>query len=686
MSTEPGLEIAVDIGGTFTDLVGRSGPETFAAKVPSRPGDLAGSVADGIAALLQIAGRDASAVRRFIHSTTVATNAVLERKGAVVGLLATDGFEDVLEIGRQKRSRMYELFLQPETPTFLAPGRRRVGIPERIDGEGRVLQPLDEALVIEAASRLVDEEGVEVIAICFLFSFVNPAHERRARELIKAHFPKLAVSLSSEVDPVFREYERTCATAFDAYVRPVVHGYLETLGQRLRTFGVSAPVEMMQSRGGIASATRALERPIATLLCGPAAGAVGGSVVGRSAGFDDLITLDIGGTSTDVSVVRKGVPTISRGGRIAGYPLRVPMVDVHAIGAGGGSIAHIDAGGALKVGPESAGAEPGPICYGRGGESVTVTDASLLLGYLHPDWFAADLALDRPAAEVAMQALARSLGLTPLQAALGVHTVVNAAMADAIRTLTVRRGLDPRDFVLILLGGAGPVHGGAVASELSVPTLVVPPRPGVLAAEGLLYARTEAEAYRTFTLAAASAEASRMRRHFDELTAQVRAHIADDGIEPGRAEILLSADMRYQGQSYDIEVPIAATLDERAIERAVDGFRARYRQLYGHGSLEDAVEFVNLRAVAAVPPAETTTPACSPPRGEALIGRQPACFDVASGMIETPVYRRDALAPGTRLSGPAIIVQRDTTTVLRPRHGCTVDAQGNLIIALPRDG
>ncbi len=683
-STEPYLDVAVDIGGTFTDVVGWDGSEIHVAKVATRPQDLAGGVTGGVDALLRASGHTASAVRRFIHSTTIATNAVLERKGASVGLLATEGFEDVLEIGRQKRSRMYDLFLEPETPVFLAPGRRRAGIPERIDAEGQVLLPLSEAAVVAAVTRLVEEEGIEAIAVCYLFSFRNPIHEQRTRDLVEARFPGIPISLSSEIDPVFREYERTCATAFDAYVRPVVVGYLERLEGSLGDRGVVAPIEMMQSRGGIASFRRAVERPVSTLLCGPAAGALGGKIVGRSAGFDNLITLDVGGTSTDVAIVRNGELEVSRNIRIDGFPLRVPMVGVHTIGAGGGSIAHVDAAGALKVGPESAGAEPGAICYGRGGTEVTVTDASLALGYLHPNRFADGLRLDEKASSAALEALARDLAISPLAAALGIHTVTNAAMTDAIRVLTVERGYDPRDFTLVLLGGAGPVHGGAVAAALAMDRLIVPPRPGVLAAEGLLHARIEAEAYRTFAVSAEHAPASNMAAIFSALEDSVVGQMEGDGIEAGDIALRHSADMRYLGQSYEIEVPLSASADDGAIDHAVAAFCDRYRRLYGHGSLEDAVEFVNLRIIGEVAPAKVEMPAAASPAGDALLESRPVCFDAEAGPIATPFYRREALAAGTRLDGPAIIVQPDTTTVLRPGHGCHVDQAGNLIITLNR--
>ncbi|MBI4182380.1 MAG: hydantoinase/oxoprolinase family protein [Proteobacteria bacterium] len=676
------MQIAVDIGGTFTDLVGWDGARIHATKVPSVPSDLIAGVEAGVRELLAGTGHPPHAVSRFVHGTTVATNAVLEEKGARIGLLATRGFEDVLEIGRQKRSRMYDLMMDPDAPVFLAPGRRRAGITERIDAQGSVLVPLAEDEVEAAVGRLLRDERIEAVAVCYLFSFRNPSHERRTREIIDAAFPGLQVSLSSEVNPVFREYERTCVTAFDAYVRPKVVGYLDRLEGALARLGVGARVEVMQSRGGVASAGRAVERPVTTLLCGPAAGALGGKVAGERAGFSDLITLDMGGTSTDVSVVRKGRLALSQEGRIRGYPLRLPMLDVHTIGAGGGSIARIDEAGALRVGPKSAGAEPGPACYGRGGAEATVTDASLVLGFLDPDGFAGGIRLDRRAAEAAVGRVAAGTGLGLLGAAHGIHTVCNAAMADAIRMVTVRRGLDPRGFALVLLGGAGPVHGGALAPALGIRTLVVPPRPGVLAAEGLLAAPVEHDAHRTFAVPAREAEAPRMAAHLAELEAQGRGRLVRDGIDPERIRCRRSADMRYLGQSYELEVPLGADPGEGGVRAAVEAFYALYRQTYGHGSLEEEAEFVNLRVVLSAevePPAEGGAA-----RGggieAARRGARPACFAPAEGHVETPVYERALLPAGARLVGPAIIAQPDTTTVVYPGQACAVHSSGALLV------
>ena len=684
------MDIAVDIGGTFTDVVGRDGAQEWVTKVPSVPGDLASGVVAGIEALLAVSGRRAGDVRRFVHGTTVATNAILEEKGASIAVLATAGFEDVLEIGRQKRSRMYDLMMEPETPSFLAPGRCRVGIPERIDAEGAVVIPLDASAVVAAVDRLVEVEGIEALAVCYLFSFRNPAHELRTRELVAGRHPGLQVSLSCEVEPVFREYERTCVTAFDAYVRPVVSLYLQRLQSQLARIGLRVPVLVMQSSGGIASGRRSAARPVSTLLSGPAAGALGAHASGRPSARVDLVTLDMGGTSADVSVTRGGRVEITREARIRGFPLRVPTIDIHTVGAGGGSIARVDAAGVLKVGPHSAGADPGPACYGRGGEAATVTDASLVLGFLAPEDFAGGLALDREAGVHAIAQLAAQVGRSNAEVAHGIHTVCNAAMAEAVRMLTVRRGRDPRGLALVLLGGAGPVHGGRVAETLGLKTLVIPGRPGVLAAQGLLVARIEAEAYRTFARRADEVDASALDGELRALRTRAEAQLAEDGVAGNEATFEPFADMRYVGQSYDLSVPIPLVPPSERIVATLAAFRHRYRELYGHESLVEAVEFVNLRVLLSVPAGGPAGGAHGdePSRADDALpvgvrSTRPVYFGLEHGWLDTPVCERAALGIGARLQGPAILTQSDTTTIVYPGHHVSVDPARNLVVEVP---
>ncbi len=675
------MQIGVDIGGTFTDIVAVDDAGRLAlAKVPTTPKDLLRGVADAVVRILALAGADPAGVRRFIHGTTVATNAVLEQRGAVTGLLMTDGFQDVLELGRQKRSRMYDLDMDPETPAFLAPRRRRVGIRERLDARGRVLVPLDEAQVRAEAARLRDQ-GVQALGVCYLFAFLNPAHERRTRDLVREVAPELAVSLSSDVDPTFREYERCCVTAFDAYLGPVVGRYLAGLADTLAGLGIRAVPQIMRSRGGIVSAAVAARAPVTLFLSGPAGGVVGASFAAARSGVQDFISLDMGGTSNDVGVVRGGRPVVVPEGRIGPYPVRTPMVDVNTIGAGGGSIAWLDAAGGLRVGPRSAGADPGPACYGRGGEDATVTDASLLLGYLDPAGFAGGtMALDVRAAEAAIHRLAAPLGLDPVRTAAGIHRVVNARMADQIRLMTIQRGHDPREFTLVLLGGAGPVHGVALAEELALPDVLVPEAPGVLSALGLLAAAIEHQHARTLPGPVAEADLAAVNACLRELDAAGRARMADEAVPPEAVRVTYTAEMRYVGQAYELPVPIGAPVGAQDLAAVQAAFHASHERIYGYARPGQAVEFVNFRAVHAYPlPRPALAPAARPGGSvaDARRGERRAYF-APHGFLPTPVYVRGRLPAGGRVTGPAILEQPDTTTVIPPGWAGTVEASGNL--------
>src|SRR5579863_2289177 len=541
--------IGVDIGGTFTDIVcaGSDGSLRL-MKRPTTRGDPAQAVRDAVAAMHAEWGIEPAAIARFVHGSTVATNAVIERKGARTGIVATAGFKDVREIGRQMRHRMYDLILSPETPGFLAPGSRRKEVRERISAQGEIVAPLDEGDVRRSAAELA-ADGVEAIAIVFLFSFLDPAHERRAAEIIAAAHPGIALSLSSEVDPAFREYERTAVTAFDAYIKPVVAGYLARMDADLAAAGVPAPLQIMQSRGGISSAANAARRPVRLFLSGPAAGVVGALTVGKSAGAEDLITVDIGGTSCDIALVSGGEPLVRAEGIIDGYTVRVPMVDVTAIGSGGGSIAVIDDAGALRVGPQSAGSEPGPACYGRGGTAATVTDASVVLGYLDPGHFAGGtMRLDPELARAAIAPLAARMGVSVETAALGIHRVVNAQMAEAMRLVSIGRGIDPRGYTLVPLGGAGPLHAAALAAELGIPRILVPPHPGVLSAAGLLAAPIEHELSGAFPCLLAGADEAELQTMLGELDAGCARLMDGEGVAPGTRTIRHFADVCYIGQ------------------------------------------------------------------------------------------------------------------------------------------
>jgi N-methylhydantoinase A/oxoprolinase/acetone carboxylase beta subunit len=675
------VDIGVDIGGTFTDIVcRRAGEPMRTLKIPTTRGDPSQAVLNAVAHLARELDVRAESIARFLHGTTIATNAVLERKGAKIGLIASEGFRDVLEIGYQLRQDLHRVLLEPVTPVFLAPGAQRKEAHEQVSAQGDVIVPLDEESVRAAAAELV-AEGVQAIAVCYLFSFLYPEHERRTRELIEAAHPGMAVSLSSEVDPTFREYERTVVTAFDAYMKPVVGRYLEHLGKGLRAAHVSAPLQIMQSRGGLAGTSVARKRPVRLFLSGPAAGVIGGAIVGRSSGHRDLITIDVGGTSSDIALVEDGEPVIRAQGNIAGYPVRVPMVDVNAIGAGGGSIAWIDGAGSLRVGPQSAGSEPGPACYGRGGEQATVTDASVVLGWLDPAYFAGgSVALDPSLARAAIErCIAMPLGLSVEEAALGIHRVVNAQMVEGIRLVSIRRGLDPRRFTLVALGGAGPIHATSLAAELAIGNVLIPRHPGVLSAAGLLAAPIEHEVAIAFPRPLAGLDFADVRHVLDELDRSCAQLMAEESIGALPVSIQYSADVWYIGQSYHLEVALAVDTPD-PLGALYRDFLVLHDRIYGHATKQPAA-IVNLRSVHRAGGNDrldegTYTPIDGTPR------KTPRLMRVAASRepVRAEIYHRAAMPAGMELTGPAIVEQDDTTTLVEPGWRGLVLDNGNLLL------
>ncbi|HUK07883.1 MAG TPA: hydantoinase/oxoprolinase family protein [Stellaceae bacterium] len=675
------FEVGVDIGGTFTDVVCRDKAGSIRlVKVPTTRQDPSA----GVKAALALMARDWSvppaSVARFAHGTTVATNAVLETKGARIGLLTTEGFKDVLEIGRQMRHAMYDLVLAPEAPVFLAPGARRKEVRERIGPSGEVLVPLDEGSVERAVRELLSEE-VAAIAVSFLFSFLNPAHERRTREIIARLCPEMAVSISSEVDPAFREYERTCVTAFDAYIKPVVDRYLAAMERDLAAHGVNAPLQIMQARGGVASSKIARQRPVRLFLSGPAAGVMGGIEVGRALGLSDLITVDIGGTSCDIALVSGGTPLIRPEGTIGGYTVRVPMIDVTAIGSGGGSIAWIDAAGSLRVGPESQGSDPGPACYDRGGDEATVTDASVLLGYIDAKYFAGgSLALtpERAGATIERK-IAVPMGITADAAGLGIHRVANAQMAEAIRLISIGRGIDPRAFTLVPLGGAGPLHATALARELGMHRVAVPLHPGVLSAQGLLAAPIEHEVSAAFPRPLASARWSDVQERLEELDRACAKLMRSEGVAEGTAEVHYFADLCYVGQSYHLEVPLMPSASD-SLGVLYRDFQTAHDRIYGHATDAPAA-IVNLRSLHRSAP-EALEPAPYEPDGEpALKGKRSIRTAESAGFVTAAIYARTSLPVGETIQGPAIVEQADTTTLIEPGWRASVAPDGTLILS-----
>jgi N-methylhydantoinase A/oxoprolinase/acetone carboxylase beta subunit len=675
------IRIGVDIGGTFTDVVVyRKDAPMRLLKIPTTRKDPSLAVLKAIEFLAAEYDLPAREITRFVHGTTVATNAVLERKGARTGLITTAGFRDVLEIGRQMRHQLYELALDPETPVFLAPRALRKEVSERVDSHGRIVTPLDEDAVVAAADELV-AAGVEAICITFLFSFLEPAHERRARDLIAERHRELFVSLSSEVDPTIREYERTVVTAFDAYVKPVVDRYLANLDAGLRAADVPAPLQIMQSRGGLAGSLTARQRPVRMFLSGPAAGVIGARITGAKAGLKDLITLDVGGTSSDIALIQNGEPALRSESRIDGFPVRVATVDVNSIGSGGGSIAWIDTGGALRVGPDSAGAEPGPACYGRGGIQPTVTDASVVLGYLDPDQFAGGTLTLRPdlARAAVEDAIARPLGLSVEAAALGIHRILNTQMAEGIRYVSVKQGYDPRRFALLPLGGAGPLHACALAEELAMTTILVPRYPGVLSASGLLAAPLEHEVTTAFPHPVAQVTPADVRAVLDGLDARCSRLMASEAVKASEVETQYFADLCYEGQGYHLEVSLVLDGPD-PFERLARDFLAVHDRVYGYAPLAP-IRFVNLRSVHRVT-GLVEIDADDRPLGDAKATPRLAPIILPDRLepIEATIYERTALAVDAIVNGPAIVEQADTTTLITPGWQGKIDRHGNLIV------
>ena len=678
------IEIAIDVGGTFTDVVATvEGRLAQVTKVPSTPGHLVKGVLNGVESILARMDGSGSQVQRFVHGTTIGTNAVLERRGARIAILTTEGFEDVLELGRLRRSALYDLFADAETPVFLAPRRRRYGVPERIDARGRVVRELDEAALRDIVVNAIEVEKADAFAVCYLFSFLDDRHEQRTRKIIHEIAPQASVSLSSDVNPIFREYERTVVTAFDAYVKPVLNAYLAVLERELNAVGISTRLQVMQSRGGIASAENALTRPVQLLLSGPAAGVIGGQFEGARGGCRDVITFDMGGTSSDVALVRDGRPLTTTEAKMRTWPLRVPMIDVSTIGAGGGSIAWIDPAGGLRVGPRSAGSDPGPACYPGGGPDPTVTDASVVLGYLNPQNFAGgQLTLDVDAAHRAVGGLADRLGMSVREAALGIHRVVNANMADQIRLGSVKRGHDPRKFALVAFGGAGPVHGGPLAADIGIPTMIVPENPGVLSALGLLVAPVEHEHMRTFVARTPDIDVANMRDVLATLDAQGLAAMETEGVARDRISTRHAADMRYVGQSYELEVDVPDTTDASTPDELARRFHDAHERVYAHAQRGNAVETVNLRVVHSfrpAPPSPAGDRAGRADGNEARETRRTVFAEHPDG-VDAAVFDRSDLAPGTVIDGPAIVEQPDTTIVVYPGHRCAVGDDGLLFV------
>ena len=677
--------VGVDIGGTFTDfmLYDTESGGVHVHKVPSTPAQPEQAMVTGLAELCADAGLTPGDVTGVFHGTTVATNAVLQHEGAVAGMITTRGFRDIVHIGRHQRPLHYSVMqdIPWQARPFVQRRHRKVATERIAPPTGDVLTPLDEEEVRQAARELRDE-GVEAVAVCFLFSYLNPEHERRAAAIVREEMPDAFVTTSADIFPQFREFERFTTATMSAFVGPKTGNYLERLATALKGEGVEGELHVMMSSGGVASVQTAAERPVTLLLSGPAAGILGGQWAGALADRRRLITFDMGGTSADIGIVTEdGVSEASaRDTWVGGYPLLVPMLDVHAIGAGGGSIAYVDEGGAFRVGPRSAGASPGPACYGNGGQEPTISDAHIVLGRLDPQRFLGGrMKLDRDAAVEVVQKLADQLGLSLLETAEGILTIANSNMARAIRSRTIEKGHDPREFALVAFGGAGPLHAAEVADSLEIPEVLVPPHPGITSAGGLLTSDLKYDQMRTVFQLQGSVDADRLNRELDGLEAELRGWLERDGVPTGDVEVIRALDCRYVGQGYELRV----TLDDGPFtDEALDQFHVLHEREYG-SAYGDPIEIVNARVTAiGRRPALESLPVSSGSLDEALVGENEGVFRVDGSLqaLQTRFYDRSLLPVDETIPGPAVVFHLDTTTVVPPGWNARADSSGNLIL------
>lgn len=688
------IRIASDVGGTFTDsLAYDSQRRTLAvSKVATTPDNRALGTVAGLRLALERVGGEAAAVGHVGHGMTTATNAVIQRSGARIAFITNHGFRDLLEIGRQNRPRLYDLAVQRTPP--LAERRDCHTVRGRLDHEGREIEPLDEAGLEAIAERLA-ADGIRAVAICLLHAWANPAHERRARDLLRARLPDAFVCISTDIIGEFREYERASTAALNAYLAPVMDRYLGSLEELLRApdglaAPAAAPVTVLEASGGLLTVAAARAKPVHTVLSGPAGGVVASARLAELCDIDRIITMDMGGTSTDISVILEHRPQVTSEASLEAIPIRIPVIDINAIGAGGGSIAWIDEGGALRVGPISAEAQPGPACYGRGGTRPTVTDANAVLGRLGGETqLGGDLGLDLEAAERAVREhVAEPLGLDPVAAAAGILRIAHASMERGIRVMSIERGHDPRDFCLVPFGGAGPMHGTPVARALGIPRLMIPPTPGILCALGILLSELRHNLVETRIMPLAGLAPEHLAAMLAPLAERGRALLAADGAAADERVIEPAVDLRYVGQSFELTIPVPPR--GAAAGELAQAFHAAHRQTYGHADEAAPVELVNLRLVAraARPPLDLPrlAPGGPEPPAEAGTGKRRIFFETVGDWIETPVFRREALRAGNRIDGPAVIEELSATGVLYPGDRARVDASGALIIEVSGEG
>jgi N-methylhydantoinase A len=696
------FRLGIDVGGTFTDLLAfdeQSGA-LLRAKVSSTPQ----APEDGVLAALRalLAEQPEARFQLVSHSTTLATNALLGQLRLDLprlALVTTAGFRDVLEIGRQGRAEVYNLFVRRPPP--LVRRADRFGLRERLDASGNELEPLDEAGLREIASELA-RRGIRHAAVCFLHAYKNAQHEQRARQVLRETVPDLAVTISSDVDPEEREYERSSTTVLNALLAPIVRAYLQRLEAAEEMQG--AALFIMQSNGGVSGAAQVMARPATIIESGPASGVIAAAHLGRALGIERLLSFDMGGTTAKAGTILDGTPQVvgefeaagrthsGRAVRGSGYPVRFPFIDLAEVSAGGGTIAWLDGAGAVRVGPQSAGADPGPACYGKGNPEPTVTDANLLLGRLNPGTLAGGaVALHRELAEAALARLAgRVPGFDSTRLAAGIIRLINADMAKVLRIVSLERGHDPRRFTLVAFGGAGPLHACALADELSIPKIIVPPHPGLFSAWGLLVADHTHTELRSILAPASACAPEQLESIFRQLETQGRRALAGEQEQAGQITFRRALDTRYLGQSFDLTLPVPAVIDAAGLAQTLAGFHALHAHTYGYAASDTEIELVTARVEAAAPLGKPSLPDQPPgparPAADAQVETRPVFFENAGAFQPTPIYQRERLLPGNVVSGPAIIEQYDTTTLLPPGWRASVDRLTNLVLERSRGG
>ncbi len=674
--------LGIDVGGTFTDftLTNAETGTSIHYKAPSTPRNPAESIRNGIPEILAVAGIDGQALRFLGHGTTVATNMAIERRGARTGLITTKGFRDVLEVGRQLRPHLYD-YSQTKPPPIVPRSRRREVV-ERLAYDGSVETPFCERSGAEAVANLVDAD-VEAVAVCFLHSYRNSEHEHVIRKMLKAALPDAYVSLSSDVLPEFREYERMSTTALNAYIGPSMAAYFDDFVASAKALAPKVEPYTIHSNGGLMTAATVRDHPVRTCLSGPAAGVVGASETAREAGFPHIITYDVGGTSTDISVVRDAKPTFTSSRQVAGFPVRTPMLDIHVIGAGGGSIAWLDDAGGLKVGPRSAGAVPGPVAYGLGGKEPTLTDANLALGRLNPKaLLEGAMPVDTDGARAAIKAkVANPLGLETDTAAYGMLEIAVANMSRAIRSVTTERGYNMADFALFAFGGAGPLHASDLAVECGIPRIIVPEAPGTMCARGILLSDIVHDLVRSAIAPAEPGTWDDVCRFFEEMQDEGGALLTRDGVAREDREFRHFIEARYVGQNHEVRVPMES-IDAENFDAFLQGFAARHTQEYGYDIPDRAVETVNCRvqAIGRVTRSEPRFAGGAQALDDAILERRPAYFGSKLGWLEAVVYRRGDIPLNVEIEGPAIIEEMSATTVVLPGQQAALDRNGNIVI------